>query len=917
MKNLESMIGKSSPVSGRQGGNVQEGQLEYFVPEHISAYIKKKQGRINVPAVQYFKSVAVFIDVSGFTALTEMLADNSENGVEQLGFYLNRYFERIVKMLNGSGGDVIKFAGDALITLWQPAYKKGNSGEEELDLENMCCRAAQCALEIQEELHGAELAKNVCFSVKVGIGCEMVTMMHLGGLCKRAEYTLCGQALLDAFDCEALCKPGDTIVSPQVWDFIKNNFNGEEIKRKDSIQLDPKSSMKKFTDKNVNEWKLRGKKGSISFFRGLRQGRSLERFPSDEKFMNGSIRVSSKAPLERRSSFALKAGKSFHKTNLPKKGTCSSLTLESSEREKVQDRVEIVEIGKHCKSNAYVKLLRNRRRLKKISVRKTLLQHELEIEALKLYVPAAVKPFLDQQMSSWYILLFYMYRASEVRTAAVCFVNLNLEVLKALAEVFRERSMNDMFSSGFVEAFESSIPNRFLNDLVKIYFERAMARVLRKRGLKKVQRRKIRDSFKVAHTEKRIKKILKSVQETFVIVQKIVYGLEGSINKFLIDDKGSTLLVVFGLSPLTHYNDPARAMFFALQAVHELKILRLNNIITEALDYFLAGFPIKVLLQYCNEKLGYNLFDEGTLESLILKHLQLNECKHSKTLYKEAQQGLERITRLLAEEKFRGKVCYIGLTSGEALSGPVGSGSRREYSILGDVVNTSARLMQAASKLSMKKNMQFTGCILCSEEVRSSVSVVDSTLVFETLPPIKLKGKVELVKIFQPAYSKGYLIKRKAETLLSIEMPSKLTSGIYLQEHSSPMVTTYSSRFDLTILYYLDIYLLQIYGVKKTSGTVSTIGLIGNSGAGKSFFLDLLDGTLKSKYGAIPAKNGFQEVGRAESYSFKGLSTKFFIVSASGSVEMMKQVKFFIFSKSAPICLCLARCYIPGSKPFT
>lgn len=27
---------------------------------------------------------------------------------------------------------------------------------------------------------------------------------------------------------------------------------------------------------------------------------------------------------------------------------------------------------------------------------------------------------------------------------------------------------------------------------------------------------------------------------------------EGSLNKFLMDDKGSTLIVVFGLPPITH-----------------------------------------------------------------------------------------------------------------------------------------------------------------------------------------------------------------------------------------------------------------------------------------------------------------------------------------------------------------------------
>lgn len=46
--------------------------------------------------------------------------------------------------------------------------------------------------------------------------------------------------------------------------------------------------------------------------------------------------------------------------------------------------------------------------------------------------------------------------------------------------------------------------------------------------------------------------------------QRSVYALEGSINKFVVDDKGMVLLVVFGLPPVTHFNDdPVRAVLTA------------------------------------------------------------------------------------------------------------------------------------------------------------------------------------------------------------------------------------------------------------------------------------------------------------------------------------------------------------------
>ncbi len=42
-------------------------------------------------------------------------------------------------------------------------------------------------------------------------------------------------------------------------------------------------------------------------------------------------------------------------------------------------------------------------------------------------------------------------------------------------------------------------------------------------------------------------------------MQRAVYAQEGSVNKFLVDDKGVLLLVVFGLPPLFHVDDPVRS----------------------------------------------------------------------------------------------------------------------------------------------------------------------------------------------------------------------------------------------------------------------------------------------------------------------------------------------------------------------
>ena len=58
----------------------------------------------------------------------------------------------MVKIISSEGGDIFKFAGDALIVLWP----------ESDDLQATCRRAAQCAIQFQAELHQAKVTQ--CYS---------------------------------------------------------------------------------------------------------------------------------------------------------------------------------------------------------------------------------------------------------------------------------------------------------------------------------------------------------------------------------------------------------------------------------------------------------------------------------------------------------------------------------------------------------------------------------------------------------------------------------------------------------------------------------------------------------------------------------------------------------------------------------
>ena len=72
----------------------------------------------------------MFADVSGFTKLSETFASKGPQGAEELAFVLNRYMEQLVRHIARGGGDVFKFAGDAMLVLWVPEEKENLSRDE-------------------------------------------------------------------------------------------------------------------------------------------------------------------------------------------------------------------------------------------------------------------------------------------------------------------------------------------------------------------------------------------------------------------------------------------------------------------------------------------------------------------------------------------------------------------------------------------------------------------------------------------------------------------------------------------------------------------------------------------------------------------------------------------------------------------
>lgn len=67
----------------------------------------------------------MFLDVSGFTRITELASARGHYGVELVTGVLNRYFEGIQSEIAPHGGEIVKFGGDACLILFQCASRDG------------------------------------------------------------------------------------------------------------------------------------------------------------------------------------------------------------------------------------------------------------------------------------------------------------------------------------------------------------------------------------------------------------------------------------------------------------------------------------------------------------------------------------------------------------------------------------------------------------------------------------------------------------------------------------------------------------------------------------------------------------------------------------------------------------------------
>jgi len=181
--------------------------LASFVPQFIATRLAADPVAPQGPTSEHFEAALLQCDLSGFTSVAEKLAQLGPAGAEELSRSLSAIFGRLTQTAAEHGGDVFKFAGDALLIVWPVSESEGTALAVR--------RAAGCGLEMQALLNSDPVAAEYQLAMRAGVGVGDVTAMQLGGVAGRWDLAIVGEPLAQVGEAQTAAPLGKVALSPE------------------------------------------------------------------------------------------------------------------------------------------------------------------------------------------------------------------------------------------------------------------------------------------------------------------------------------------------------------------------------------------------------------------------------------------------------------------------------------------------------------------------------------------------------------------------------------------------------------------------------------------------------------------------------------------------------------------------------
>ena len=603
-------------------------------------------------------------------------------------------FAVIVEIVSRHGGDVVKFAGDALFVAW-PAGKDRlvdrRREEKESDLNRnrnrnrnrdetpsfetrydetlgeTALRAVQCGLAIQacalehEAFEGLQL--------KLVIGAGRARGVNVGGVDDRWEYAIAGEPVTQIARCAPFAAPGEVVVSPECARLEEMQDHAETLLvcQKDGghvagLEDDAESDESSFDDaadppdgtSSPRSEYVSSRHAETSASRRGRAGSGgAIRFPSARLLFAGALRLGAfagdassaagapKASRRAERSLGLRGDSKTDRGSLRASRTPEQVPLRVARLTNGFDGATVAAAAPPRPSADRDAMLRDvfsfpRKRVHgNASNTDPAGSAEALVKALERYVPAPAR-VLDfsaeaprerrgaPRVNRCAPRLYDTAWRGEIRRCAVVFLDARLPEIR---EDARDDSRDDI---------SDDVQNDVRNDPAE-------------------------------------SRSLRHAQTAVETTQRVLKTHGGALRQFLVDDKGSVAIAVFGLPSMSHADDARRAVAFAAETIDALEA---------------RGLP----------------------------------------------------------------GARAGVATGDAFCGAVGPETRCEYAVYGECVNVAARLMTSRGaffepRVFPDSRPARTRRVLVCEATRDACG---DAVAFDEGTPLKLKGMRGLARAFAP-----------------------------------------------------------------------------------------------------------------------------------------------------------------------
>jgi class 3 adenylate cyclase/tetratricopeptide (TPR) repeat protein len=157
-----------------------------------------------------------FVDISGFTAMTERLARKGKVGAEEMNDVLNALFTELLSVAYRDGAGLVKWGGDAVLLLYE--------GPDHAE------RAARAAMMMQRTIRSAGLvhtsAGQARLRMSVGIHTGTFNFALVGDRSIHRELVIAGPDATRTTQMEQIAEAGEVVVSPQTAAHLERSVVG-------------------------------------------------------------------------------------------------------------------------------------------------------------------------------------------------------------------------------------------------------------------------------------------------------------------------------------------------------------------------------------------------------------------------------------------------------------------------------------------------------------------------------------------------------------------------------------------------------------------------------------------------------------------------------------------------------------------